>query len=256
MEHQCVQLAAVLHTKHGFFTREGGVSEGIYASLNAGLSSGDDKEKVIKNRVRIAEKLGVKVENLCVASQIHSADALVVDTPWPADQPPEADALITDKPGIAVSVLTADCLPILLADTQHKVVAAVHAGWKGAFGGVIEAALEKMESLGADKNHIIAAIGPAIAQGSYEVDSGFHRRFIDEDEHNAIYFLPVQKEGRYLFDLPGYGKDRLANAGIHHINILAHDTYFEEDRFFSFRRSTHKGETAYGRQLSAICIKE
>lgn len=242
-------LSAMPNITHGFFTREGGVSTGIYASLNCGMGSGDDKALVQKNRDIATKKLGVS--KLCIAYQIHSANVLIVDKPFTT--PPELDALVTATPGLAVGILTADCAPVLLAEPNANVVAAAHAGWKGALTGVLEATIQTMRSLGAEPEHIVAAIGPSICQQSYEVDGVFHARFMEQDPQNDIYFLPA-RAGHFLFDLPGYCKDRLANAGIHNINILAHDTYCDENRFFSFRRATHRKETVYGRQLSAISI--
>lgn len=251
----CTQLSAIPTIRHGFFTRKGGASSGIYSSLNCGIGSGDDRALVLKNRATAASMLTAEANKLCLPTQVHSAKAIIVEAPWSADNQPEGDALVTATPGIAVGVLTADCLPILLCDPKAAVVAAVHAGWKGALGGVIEAALTAMASLGAHPADMICAIGPVIAQPSYEVGPEFYERFHQEDPHNDMYFLPSRQQRHFLFDLPGYAKDRLADAGIKAINILAHDTCLDEDNFYSFRRATLRKEAAYGRQLSAIMIK-
>lgn len=248
----CPNLADIPNIRHGFFTRGGGVSEGLYASLNVGYGSGDSEASVTTNRARICQALAAPT--LCTAYQIHSDKTVIVDEPWAWQNSPQADALVTNRPGIAIGVLTADCLPILLADSRHRVIAAVHAGWKGAFGGIVESALDAMLSLGAKKETILAAIGPAIAQGSYEVGSEFRERFLEQDDENAIYFIPSARAGHYLFDLKSYAKDRLKNAGISQINLLADDTCLQEDTFFSYRRATLRGQTVYGRQLSAIVM--
>lgn len=250
----CPHLSSVPNIKHGFFTRKGGVSEGLYASLNCGPGSGDDVETVMQNRARVMAELCMKPEALCVAHQIHSAKAVMVDTPWHWKASPQADALVTNKPGIALGVLTADCLPILMADSENRVIAAVHAGWKGAFDGVIEAALAAMHQLGADTRYVAATIGPAIAQKSYEVGGEFHARFIQQDIQNERFFMPSSHDGRHLFDLKAYAKQRLERTGIPQINMLANDTCSEENAFFSFRRATLRQETVYGRQISAITI--
>lgn len=240
--------------RHGFFTRQGGTSDGIYASLNCGPGSGDAIERVLENRARVAQALGAKA--LVTAYQVHGAEAAIVKKPWEWNDAPKADALVTDIPGIAIGVLTADCLPILLADGENRVIAAVHSGWRSAIAGVTEAAIAAMETLGAQREHIVAALGPAIAQGSYEVGEEFHERFLLEDEHNRQYFIPGARGGHYLFDLPAYAMDRLRDAGIRAINPLARDTCFEENAFFSYRRACLRNEPAYGRQVSAIAISD
>lgn len=241
--------------RHGFFTRSGGVSEGIYASLNCGWGSGDNVEKVAENRARVVATFGKADDQLLTAFQIHSARAVIIEKPWHRENAPEADALVTKIPGIVLGILTADCLPILFADAEHKVIAAAHAGWKGAIGGVIEATIEAMLKLGATAPSIVAAIGPGIAQGSYEVDSGFRDRFLVEDEHNRMYFIHGARDGHFLFDLKAYAKDRLKEAGISRINLLADDTCLQENDFFSYRRTTLRGERNYGRQISAIMLE-
>lgn len=241
------QLAGV---DHAFFGRRGGVSEGIYASLNAGRGSADDPAHVAVNRSRIASALGVKSERLLSAWQVHSAEALVVDGPFDAERP-KVDALVTRCPGLALSVLTADCAPILLADPTARVVASVHAGWKGALAGVIESALERMAGLGASKGRIVAAIGPCIAQASYEVGPEFAAAFIAADPANVRFFVDG-KGDRLLFDLKRYCASRLRKAGVGAVDVLEHDTCALDDEFFSNRRRTIAGEPDYGRNLAAI----
>jgi YfiH family protein len=238
--------------RHGFFTREGGASEGIYASLNCGPGSGDDMAKVVKNRASVAHALGQAPESLVTAYQIHSPNVVIVDKPW--TEAPQADAMATNVPGITLGILTADCLPILFADSKHRVIGAAHAGWKGAYDGVIEAAIGAMLKLGAKLPDISAAIGPAIAQRSYEVGGEFLARFLMQSNENQIYFANSPREGHYQFDLKNYARKRLKNAGVTNINILAHDTASEENRFFSYRRGCIRGEKSYGRQISAIVL--
>jgi YfiH family protein len=247
-------LAAIAGIKHGFFTREGGVSDGIYGSLNAGYGSGDDTEKVAENRARIAGKLGVGSDKLLTVNQWHSADAVVADEPWDVRKPPEADAIVSDKPGIAVAVLTADCTPVLFSSIDGKVVGAAHAGWKGAFAGVLAATVAQMKQLGASDIH--AAIGPTISQANYEVGPEYLAQFVDRDPALERFFIPSQKPSHFMFDLPGFVKSNLAGLGLASIEDTALCTYADEQRFFSYRRTVHRGEADYGRQLSAICIKE
>jgi len=208
----------------------------------------------MENRGRVVKSLGLPATALCKAHQVHSATAIVASKSWSREDAPDADAIITATPGLAVGITTADCLPILFADAKAKVVAAAHAGWKGALGGIIEATLDAMQTLGASAEHISATIGPAIAQGSYEVGSEFHDRFMKDDEANQLYFIHGARAGHYLFDLKAYAKDRLKTAGVGHINVLANDTCLEENTFFSYRRTTLRGETAYGCQLSVIAL--
>ena len=256
MKETCHHLSELAGVTHGFFTRNGGVSEGVYTSLNCGAGSGDTLEHVRKNRATVAEALGAKPEALVTAYQIHSPQAVVVKKPWDMKEAPQADALVTDVPGIAVGVLTADCLPILIADARQGVIAAIHAGWKGAFDGVIEAAISCMLQLGASTHDMFCAIGPAIEQKSYEVGPEFYARFLQQDIVNTRYFLPAAREAHYMFDLKGYAEGRLTHAGVPTINILAHDTCSDENTFFSFRRATLKKEPVYGRQISAICLED
>jgi len=246
----CPNLAALPNIRHGFFTRKGGSSTGLYASLNCGYGSGDDIAVVAENRDKVADALSVKNDALCTAFQIHSTNVVTLGEPWHWGESPEADALVTNTPGIALGILTADCLPILFA--SKSVIGAAHAGWKGAFNGVIEATLAAMRQLGAI--NITATIGPAIAQSSYEVGTEFYDRFIQQGTTNKKYFIPGTRPEHYQFDLKTYAHDRLLHAGIGKTNILPQDTCALADDFFSFRRATLQGEKAYGRQISAIAL--
>ena len=235
---------------HGFFTREGGVSTGIYAGLNGGPGSADDPGAVAENRRRIAAHLGAGA--LVSLHQVHSPDIVRVTEPWGSDRP-RADGMVTDRPGIALGILTADCAPVLFADPQAGVVGAAHAGWKGALGGVIEATVDAMQALGAERDRIVAAIGPVISQRAYEVGPEFVERFVDEDSDNARYFAGGQGD-RAMFDLPGYCLARLRAAGVGAAEWTGHCTYSDPDRFFSYRRACHAGETDYGRLVAAIAL--
>lgn len=238
---------------HGFFTREGGVSEGLYASLNCGLGSGDSPEAVRENRGRVAGRLGVAGERLLTLYQVHSPTAVTVEGPWTGERP-EADALVTATPGLAIGVLTADCAPVLLADPQARVIGAAHAGWKGAVTGVVEATLAAMERLGARRQRIAAAVGPCIAQPSYEVGPEFPAPFLAQDPGNAAFFRPGAGD-RLHFDLKGFVAERLRRAGVGALAVDPADTQADEARFFSFRRSTKRGEKDYGRLISAIVLE-
>jgi YfiH family protein len=239
---------------HGFFGRRGGVSTGIFASLNCGPGSGDERGKVIENRCRAVEQLQPGA-TLLTLYQIHSPKAVVVTEPWEIGGAPQADAMATRRPGLALGILTADCAPVLLTDAEAKVIGAAHAGWKGALSGVIESAIAAMESLGASRQRIAAAIGPCISQTNYEVGPEFEGRFRDADSANARFFERSAKPGHWRFDLPGFAAARLEAAGIANVETLSACTYAREGDFFSFRRATHRGETDYGRQLSAILLK-
>jgi YfiH family protein len=246
---------------HGFFGRKGGVSTGIYQSLNCGPGSGDDRKAVIENRRRIATALGPDIA-LVNAGQVHGTDTVTVMRAWPIGETakddakyiPPGDALVTSVRGIALGILTADCAPILLADTQASVIGAAHAGWKGALGGVIESVLAAMENLGADRARIAAAIGPCIAQDSYEVGADFRDRFAAADSANTRFFRASDKADHFRFDLEAYVVHRLTAAGVANIEALHTDTYAHEADFFSFRRATHRGEQQYGREISAIAL--
>lgn len=234
---------------HGFFGRQGGVSQGATASLNCGWGSGDDLSLIAENRRRAADSVlaGARIVS---PYQVHSADVLEAGDWTDADRP-HADALVTDRPGILLGILTADCAPVLFADRDAGVVGAAHAGWKGALGGVTDATLLAMERLGARRERIVAAIGPTIALLSYEVDHGFADRFCEADPGNARFFVDGPA-GRPHFDLPGYLVQRLASAGVRRIEALGLDTYAADEAFYSYRRATHRGEPSYGRQISLI----
>ena len=247
-------LSAVPGLRHAFFTREGGVSGGIYAALNGGLGSGDDPAHVAENRRRMAEHVGVRPEHFLSLYQIHSPDVLVADAPWPNGPRPKGDALVTRTPGIALGVSTADCGPVLFVDPDARVIGAAHAGWKGALTGVLEQTIAAMEKLGAARSGIIAAIGPLIRQQSYEVGSEFVERFLDADADNAVFFIPSQRPGHAMFDLAGFIRMRLENAGVLMIDDLGIDTYSDE-RCFSYRRSVHRKEPDYGRHIHAIALE-
>jgi YfiH family protein len=251
---QAASLAALSGISHAFFTREGGVSEGIYASLNGGIGSNDHPDRVAENRARMASGVGVRPDRLLTAYQIHSPDVAVVAAPWTPDRRPRADALVTKEPGLAIAITTADCGPILLADERAGIIAAAHAGWRGAAGGVIEATIAAMERCGADRERIVAALGPMIRQRSYEVGPEFVADFTRQDPANARFFATAARNGHAQFDLPGYIATRLTAAGIRHIEDTGHCTYSDPARFFSYRRSTHRKESDYGRHISAIAL--
>jgi YfiH family protein len=249
-----VSFPALAGIPHGFFTREGGVSEGVYASLNGGTGSNDNPAHVAKNRERMAASLRVHPNRLLTPYQTHSADAVIVEEPWEAGRRPHADALVTKRRDIAIAVTTADCGPILLADQHAGVIGATHAGWRGAAHGVIEATIAAMERCGAARERIVAGVGPMIRQPSYEVGSEFMAAFLAQHAANKRFFAPSAREGRALFDLAGYIAMRLTAAGIPHIEDLGHCTYSNPDRFFSYRRSVHHGEADYGRHINAIAL--
>jgi len=246
------ELASYPNLRHAFFTRQGGVSEGIYAGLNGGLGSSDDPMRVAENRRRMAEDLGVSPESLVSLHQVHSAKAVVVEQPWPREARPQADGMATRVPGLALGISTADCGPVLFADPHAGVVGAAHAGWRGALTGVLESTIDAMESLGARRQSIIAVLGPTISQAAYEVGAEFIVRFREESPENERFFRPSDKPGHFMFDLPGYIAARMARTGIGEFADLGHCTYSDEGRFFSFRRATHRGEPDYGRLISAI----
>ena len=235
--------------KHGFFTRRGGASSGVFAGLNCGLGSSDQAEMVAINRSRAAQALGVTAEDMASVHQIHSAEVLTVDAPV-AGQRPKADALVPRPPGVALAILTADCQPVLFADLENRVIGAAHAGWRGALTGVLEHTLEAMEALGADRRAIKVTIGPSISQRAYEVGPEFMQDFLTNDGENLRFFTRG-REDRLHFDLPAYGLHRLERAGVD-AEWTRHCTYSEPDRFYSFRRSTHLGEVDYGRLISMI----
>ncbi len=247
------ELSSYSGVRHAFFTRQGGVSEGVYASLNGGLGSSDDPARVAENRRRMAAQLGLPAEALVSVHQVHSAEAVIVDEPFPQTARPRADGMATNRPGIALAVTTADCGPVLFADPEAGVVGAAHAGWRGARSGILEGTLQAMERLGARRGRIVAVLGPTISQAAYEVGPDFAAAFRDEAEAPR-FFRPSGKPGHAQFDLPGYIGWRLARAGIGAFADLALCTYGDEERFFSFRRTTHRGEPDYGRLISAIAL--
>jgi YfiH family protein len=238
-----------LAPRHGFFTRKGGASSGIFAGLNCGTGSSDQAEIVAINRARVADAMGLGVEALVSVHQVHSPDVVTVTAPL-ADRP-RADAMVTATPGLALAVLTADCQPVLFADAKAGVIGAVHAGWKGARDGVMEATLDAMEALGAQRGQVTAVIGPCISQTAYEVGQEFFESFTDDAPEARRFFVNGNGD-RYLFDLPSYGLWRLREAGVGHADWTRHCTYRDPARFYSYRRTTHAGEADYGRQISVI----
>jgi YfiH family protein len=241
--------------RHAFFTREGGVSAGLYSSLNCGFGSGDAAEKVAENRARAMAALDLAPDRLVTCHQVHSPDVVTVAAPWRREDNPRADALVTNRRGIALGILTADCVPVLFADAHAGVIGAAHAGWKGALGGVVAATVAAMARLGAAPGRMRAAIGPCIAQRSYEVGPEFPARFLAEDADNGDFFAPARRAGHFMFDIAGYVERRLIAAGIGAIQRAPCDTVAEETRFFSYRRACLKGEKDFGNGLSAIVLE-
>jgi polyphenol oxidase len=247
-------LSAVPGLRHAFFTRDGGVSDGVYAGLNGGLGSSDDPAHVAENRRRMAEQMGVAPAHFLSVHQVHSPDAVVATGPWPGRSRPRADAIVTRSAGLSIGVTAADCGPILLADPNARVIGAAHAGWKGALTGLVESTVEAMEKLGAERTGIVAAIGPLIRQHSYEVGGEFVERFVEADAENALFFIPAARQGHAMFDLAGFIRMRLENAGVLMIDDIGVDTYADE-RFYSYRRSVHRKEPDYGRHVHAIALE-
>jgi YfiH family protein len=244
--------------RHGFFGRGGGVSRGIYSSLNCGIGSGDDPAAVRENRRRVAAAMGAAPENFVTLHQVHSALCVTVTKPWGMEQRPQADALVTDVPGLAIGVLTADCAPVLFrgrAADGRTVIGAAHAGWGGAVKGVLEATVAAMGAQGVAPGDLRAAIGPCIGPDSYEVGEAFRAPFIAQDAANAEFFSPATRPGHEMFDLPAYAARRLRAAGVTHVACRGIDTFFNEEDYFSYRRSTHRTEPDYGRQVAVIAIK-
>ena len=239
-------------TRHGFLGRRGGVSSGLVAGLNVGLGSGDDPATIVENR-RLAADAVAPGARLVTVYQVHSASAVVADN-WTDDARPHADAIVTDRPKLVLGILTADCAPVLFADSEAGVIGAAHAGWKGAFSGVTDATIAAMETLGAKRERIAAAIGPCISRASYEVDAGFLSRFADADPASERFFADGTRADHYQFDLEAYVANRLASAGITRVAALGLDTYSLADRYYSFRRATHAHEPDYGRQISLIAL--
>ena len=235
--------------RHGFFSRRGGASSGIFEGLNCGGGSSDQSEIVAMNRDRVADAMGVASDRLVTVHQVHSATAVHLD--GPPGEKPRADAIVTATPGLAIAVLTADCQPVLFADREAGVIGAAHAGWRGAQDGVLEATVDAMEAAGAKRGRIHAVIGPSISQRAYEVGQEFFERFMDDDHGNGRFFVNGAA-GKYLFDLPGYGLARLRAAGVAAAEWTRHCTYHDPERFYSYRRATHRGEADYGRLISVI----
>ena len=247
-------LSAIPGLRHAFSTREGGVSGGIYQSLNGGLGSQDDPAHVAENRRRMAEAMGVTPQHFLNVHQTHSPDVVVASGPWQGPSRPLADAIVTRSEGLAIGATAADCGPILLVDPNARVIGALHAGWKGALTGIVESTVDAMEKLGAERSGMVAAIGPLIRQHSYEVGSEFVERFIEADAENALFFIPAAREGHAMFDLAGFIRMRLENAGVLMIDDIGVDTYSDE-RFYSYRRSVHRKEPDYGRHVHAIALE-
>ena len=250
---EVIRARALGGVAHGFLGRRGGVSTGVMAGLNVGLGSDDDPAAIAENR-RLATQAVLPGARLCTLYQVHAADAVSVLPPYDDALRPHADAIVTDRPGFALGILTADCAPVLLADAAAGVVGAAHAGWKGALSGVTDAAIVAMETLGARRDRVVAAIGPCIARASYEVDAGFARRFAEADPENDRFFADGRDDHRQ-FDLEAYVAHRLASAGVGRVEALGLDTYGDPTRFYSFRRATHRGEQSYGRQIAIIGVE-
>jgi len=247
-------LSAIPGLRHAFFTREGGVSGGIYGSLNGGVGSNDDPAHVEENRRRMAAQLSVAPAHFLTLWQTHSPDVVVASEPWQGPSRPRADAIVTRTEGLAIGATAADCGPILFVDPGARVIGAAHAGWKGALGGILESTIETMVQLGAERSGIVAAIGPLIRQHSYEVGAEFVERFIEADAENGVFFLPSVREGHSMFDLAGFIRMRLESAGVLVVDDTGIDTYSDE-RFFSYRRSVHRKEPDYGRHVHAIALE-
>jgi hypothetical protein len=252
MSVEVIRAASLGGLPHGFLGRRGGVSTGELAGLNVGYGSNDERSAIDENRRRAVEAL-LPGAQLATVHQVHSAEVVHVEQPWPQSERPRADAMVTDRPNVLLGILTADCAPVLFADEEAGIIGAAHAGWRGALAGVTDSTIEAMEKLGAKRERIRAAIGPCIAQPSYEVDEGFRIRFIEADPANARFFA-VGGSGKPHFDLEAYVEHRLRSAGIAEIEALHLDTYADPDRFYSYRRATHREEADYGRQLSAVAL--
>jgi YfiH family protein len=247
-------LSAIPGLRHAFFDRDGGVSEGIYQSLNGGIGSQDDASHVAENRRRMAAHMGVTPTHFLTPYQVHSPDVAVATGPWDGASRRRVDAIVTRTEGLAIGVTAADCGPVLFVDPSARVIGAAHAGWKGALTGVLESTIDAMQKLGAERAGIVAAIGPLIRQRSYEVGAEFVERFADADADNARFFVPASRENHAMFDLAGFIRMRLENAGVLMIDDTGIDTY-SDDRFYSYRRSVHQGEPDYGRHVHAIVLE-
>lgn len=249
-------LSATTSVSHGFFTRADGTSTGIYAGRNCGLGSDDLRAHVVENRGRVADDLGFARDRLLTVHQVHSPSVVEVSDLWEPDTVPEADAMVTKRPDIVLAILTADCTPVLFSDEKAGVIGAAHAGWKGAVGGVLEATVAAMINLGATRENIVACVGPCISQPNYEVGADFEANFTSQDPAYAAYFIDSAREGHKHFDLTGFTSDRLKDQGLAGVEVIAQCTYADPHQFFSYRRTTHAGEPDYGRQISAIALRE
>ena len=249
---KAASLESINNIRHGFFTRQGGFSSGIYSSLNTGYGANEDNDVIAKNRRVVADALGAR--DVVTPYQYHSAVALVVDDVWDSLSPPKADALVTKTKGIAIAVNTADCTPVIFSSVDGSVIGVAHSGWKGTVGGVLEATVEAMENLGVARCDIRAAIGPTISQANYEVGPEFVEQFVSDNPDSADLFIPSVKQGHSMFDLPDCVARRLGALGLAGVENLGLCTYGDEERFFSYRRMTHRGEPDYGRQMSAIAL--
>ena len=252
---EAATLSALPGIRHAFFTREGGVSDGIYASLNGGIGSSDHPEHVAENRRRMTARLRVAPDALASLYQVHSPDVVTVERAWAQGERPKADGMVTNRPGLALGIATADCGPVLFADAEAGVIGGAHAGWKGAFTGVLETTLARMEDLGARRERVVAVLGPMISAAAYEVGPEFVARFTDADPTHARFFAPSQREGHAMFDLPAFIGARLTAAGVGSFTNLGLCTYADPERFYSYRRTTHCKEPDYGRLISAIALQ-
>ena len=253
---QAQSLSKLSGIRHGFFTRAGGVSEGIYESLNGGVGSEDSPDKVAENRSRMAKNIGVPPERFLTCYQIHSPTVVVAETPWPAADRPRADAIVTRIPGLAIGISTADCGPVLMADPEARVIGAAHAGWRGALTGVIEQTVAAMTKLGAKRNRIVAAAGPMIRQPNYEVGQDMMDRFVALEPNTIRFFKPAERPDHSMFDLGGYIASRLRRAEVETVEDLGLCTYADPAQFYSYRRSTHRAEPDYGRHINAIVLAD
>jgi YfiH family protein len=253
---QAQSLSKLSGIRHGFFTRAGGVSEGVYESLNGGVGSEDSPAKVAENRARMAKHLGVAPDRFLTCYQIHSPEVVVAETPWPSNERPRADAIVTRTPNLAIGISTADCGPVLLAEPEARVIGAAHAGWRGALTGVIEQTVAAMEKLGAKRGRIVAAAGPMIRQPNYEVGQDLIDRFVATDPNTIRFFKPAQRPGHSMFDLAGYVVSRLRRAEIAEIEDLGLCTYADPAQFYSYRRATHLAEPDYGRHINASALAD
>lgn len=248
-------LESLPGVRHAFFERAGGVSEGLYSSLNCGYGAKDPAANVSTNRKRALGALDLDADRLVIPYQVHSDQAMVVQRPWTREDAPKVDAMATREPGLALGILTADCVPVLLADAEARVVGGAHAGWRGALNGVLQAVVDAMVSLGAAPRRIVAGIGPAIGADSYEVGPEFPGAFLAEAESNRVFFRPAARRGHFLFDIKGYVEHRIRATGVSVVETTSYDTCAETERFFSYRRACLRQEPDYGRGLSTICLE-